>query len=145
MSQHLQIPGLTQTVHWHDFRILDHAGRSSWTHKPCKTLPQTLQTRQSTSTLHLMPRRPKTPEIEIDYIDKRLAKNIIKPEQTKLEALIVFVPEKGRTTQFGADYRKLNAVPKLDSSPMPYRRMYWLPKQRNRFINVDTNSEYWQI
>ncbi|XP_060708719.1 uncharacterized protein LOC132834020 [Hemiscyllium ocellatum] len=52
-------------------------------------------------------------------VEAMLGEDIIEPSQSDWSSPIVFVPNPDGTQRFRVDYRKVNAVTKLDSDPVP--------------------------
>lgn len=74
-----------------------------------------------------------------------LAENIIELAQTEWAAPNVSVPKKYQTLQICVDYRKLNAIAKQDSYPIPliYECIDSVDKPKV-FSALDAISVYWQ-
>lgn len=98
---------------------------------------------RNTAPVHSTPYRagPKTRGFERVKIDKMLVGNIIEPAQTEWASPIVFAPKEDGTLRFCVDYRKLNAVTKRDSSPIPrMEECIESLDQATVFSTLDANS-----
>ena len=85
-------------------------------------------------------------DIEREEVQKMLQKGVIEPSVSPWSSNIVLVKKKDGSTRFCVDYRKLNAVTKKDSSPLP-RVDECLDALADSvyFSCMDINAGYWQI
>ena len=75
-----------------------------------------------------------------------LEQGIIQPSQNPWASPIVLVAKKDATTQFCVDYRKLNALTKLDVFPLPrFDDSLALLAKAKYFSTLDLASGYWQV
>ena len=81
-----------------------------------------------------------------DMTEEMLEQGIIQPSQSPWASPIVLVAKKDGTTRFCVDYRKLNAVTKLDVFPLPRvdDSLDLLAKSKY-FSTLDLASGYWQV
>ena len=79
-------------------------------------------------------------------VDKMLEMKIIRPSVSPWASGVVIVPKPDRTIRFCVDYRKLNAVSKMDAYPLP-RVDEMLEKVASaKYIStLDLTKGYWQI
>ena len=89
---------------------------------------------------------PKAREFEKQEIDRMLAEKVIEPSDAEWASPVVFVPKKDGTLRFCVDYRKLNAVTKRDSYPIP-RMDECIDSlgEATIFTTLDCNDGYWQV
>lgn len=75
-----------------------------------------------------------------------LEQGVIRPSQSPWASPIVLVTKKDGTTRFCVDYRRLNALTKLDVFPLPRvdDSLDLLAKSRY-FSTLDLGSGYWQV
>lgn len=72
--------------------------------------------------------------------------DIIEPSVSPRDSPIVLVHKKDGSTRFCVEYRKLNAVTKRDSHPLPHiQESLDLLGQTRYFTTLDLFSEYWQV
>ena len=85
-------------------------------------------------------------DIEREEVRKILQKGVIEPSVSPWSSNIVLVKKKDGSTRFCVDYRKLNAVTKKDSYPLP-RIDECLDALAGSvyFSCMDINAGYWQI
>ena len=85
-------------------------------------------------------------DIEREEVRKMLQKGVIEPSVSPWSSNIVLVKKKDGSTRFCVDYRKLNAVTKKDSYPLP-RVDECLDALAGSvyFSCMDINAGYWQI
>ena len=85
-------------------------------------------------------------EIEREEVRKMLQKGVIEPSISPWSSNIVLVTKKDGSTRFCVDYRKLNAVTKKDSYPLPdIRQCLDALADSAWFSCMDINAGYWQI
>ena len=85
-------------------------------------------------------------EIEREEVPKMLQKGVIEPSISPWSSNIVLVTKKDGSTRFCVDYRKLNAVTKKDSYPLPdIRQCLDALADSAWFSCMDINAGYWQI
>ena len=85
---------------------------------------------------------------EVDrQLDEMLEKGIIEPTDSEWASPILMVKKADGTLRFCVDYRKLNAVSKHDSYPLPNINdcLSSLGKHSQYFTTLDMASGYWQI
>ncbi|XP_037866490.1 uncharacterized protein LOC119628437 [Bombyx mori] len=89
---------------------------------------------------------PVRKEVMRAELDKMLAEDVIEECESAWSAPCVLVPKPNGTYRFCVDYRKLNAVTKTDSYPMP--RIDELLQSTNGgcvMSSLDLRSGYWQV
>lgn len=89
---------------------------------------------------------PARKEVMRAELDKMLAEDVIEECESAWSAPCVLVPKPNGTYRFCVDYRKLNAVTKTDSYPMP--RIDELLQSTNGgcvMSSLDLRSGYWQV
>jgi hypothetical protein len=69
-----------------------------------------------------------------------LEDDIIEPSASPWASPVVLVKKKDGSTRFGVDYRKLNAVTKKDSYPLPHQESLDLLGQTQYFTTLDLFS-----
>ena len=75
-----------------------------------------------------------------------LKNNIIEPSQSEWSSPCVLVPKSDETFQFCTDFRKLNAVMKADSYPLPRVEDCIDRVGKARYATtLDLLKRYWQI
>ena len=85
-------------------------------------------------------------EIEREEVRKMLQKGVIEPSISPWSSNIVLVTKKDGSKRFCVDYRKLNAVTKKDSYPLPdIRQCLDALADSAWFSGMDINAGYWQI
>lgn len=87
--------------------------------------------------------RRKAEEAEVQ---RMLAAEVIEPSTSEWASPVILVPKPDGSLRFCVDYRKLNAVTKRDSYPMP-RMDDCIDSLGNAtlFTTLDCNSGYWQL
>ena len=84
-------------------------------------------------------------EVE-QMVEKMLGQGVIQPSKSPWASPIVLVAKKDGTTQFCVDYRKLNAVTKMDVYPLPrIDDTLDLLANNQYFSTLDLASGYWQV
>ena len=79
-------------------------------------------------------------------VQEMLERNVIRPSQSPWASPIVLVKKKDGTLRFCVDYRRLNAVTKLDVFPLPrIDDTLDLLSQTKYFTTLDLASGYWQV
>ena len=79
-------------------------------------------------------------------MNEMLKDGIIRPSDSPWASPITLVPKKDGTTRFCVDYRKLNAITKKDSHPLPYiQDVFDQLAGAKIFSTLDLRSGYWQI
>ncbi|RUA04454.1 MAG: hypothetical protein DSY43_06235 [Gammaproteobacteria bacterium] len=79
-------------------------------------------------------------------IDKMLEMKIIRPSVSPWASPVVIVPKPDKTIRFCVDYRKLNAVSKMDAYPLPrIDAMLEKVAVANVISTIDLTKGYWQI
>src|SRR5436305_10467469 len=88
----------------------------------------------------------KEKELEKEYIEEMLKKEIIRRSKSSWASSIVFVQKKGGEMRFCVDYRKLNKITKKNNHPLP-RIDEMLDKFEGSqwFSSIDLASAYWQV
>ena len=85
-------------------------------------------------------------EIEREEVRKMLQKGVIEPSVSPWSSNIVLVTKKDGSTRFCVDYRKLNAVTKKDSYPLPSVSQCLDALAGSVYFScMDINQGYWQI
>jgi hypothetical protein len=85
-------------------------------------------------------------EIEQREVERMLKAGVIEPATSEWASPVVLITKKDGETRFFVDYRRLNAVTKKDSYPLP-RMDECLDSlgEAGIFTTLDCNSGYWQI
>lgn len=100
------------------------------------------------SPIHQLPRRvPFALRGKIDdMVTEMLDKGVIKPSQSPWAGPVVLVSKKDGNLRFCVDYRKLNAVTKMDVFPLPrIDDSLDLLAHTQYFTALDLASGYWQV
>lgn len=103
---------------------------------------------QGSGPIRLRPYRasPRQKEVATKIIEELLENNIIQPSLSPWAAPIVLVKKKSGEDRLCIDYRKLNAVTKKDSFPLPrIDDVLDLLQGQKYFSTLDLASGYWQI
>ena len=103
---------------------------------------------QGQGPIRLRPYRtsPRQKEVAKQIIDELLDNNIIQPSTSPWSAPIVLVKKKTGEDRLCIDYRRLNAVTKKDSFPLPrIDDVLDLLQGQKYFSTLDLASGYWQI
>jgi len=81
-----------------------------------------------------------------DEVNRMLEAKVVRPSTSEWAIPVVFVPKEDRSPLFCVDYRRLNAVTKKDSYPIPRMEdcIDSLGDARV-FSRIDCNAGYWQI
>lgn len=89
---------------------------------------------------------PTQRKLEEAEVKKQLDQGVIEPASSEWGSPILFVPKKDGKLRFCVDYRKLNALTKRDSYPIP-RIDECLDSlgDASYFSSLDANSGYWQL
>ncbi len=89
---------------------------------------------------------PPQRELITQHITSMLEADIIEPSVSPWASPVVLVKKKDGSTRFCIDYRKLNAVTKKDSYPIPHiQESLDLLGQTQYFTTLDLFSGYWQV
>ena len=89
---------------------------------------------------------PPQRELITQHITSMFEADIIEPSVSPWASPVVLVKKKDGSTRFCIDYRKLNAVTKKDSYPIPHiQESLDLLGQTQYFTTLDLFSGYWQI
>lgn len=103
---------------------------------------------ENSQSIHSAPYRagPKAREHEWMKIKKMLSQQVIEPAHMSWLAPILFAPRKGGSLPFCVDYRRLTAVTKRDSYPIPCmdKCINYLGEVAV-FSTPDANSGNWQV
>lgn len=84
-------------------------------------------------------------EVE-QMVEKMLQQGVIKPSQSPWASPIILVAKKDGSTRFCVDYRKLNAITKMDVYPLPrIDDTLDLLANNQYFTTLDLASGYWQV
>ena len=79
-------------------------------------------------------------------VQRMLAAKVIEPSMSEWASPIILVPKPDGSLRFCVDYRKLNAVTKRDSYPMPRMdECIDTLGDAKLFTTLDCNSGYWQL
>ena len=82
----------------------------------------------------------------VQLMDEMLAQGVITPSSSPWASPIVLVAKKDGSTRFCVDYRKLNAITKLDVFPLPrIDESLDLLSGTEYFSSLDLASGYWQV
>ena len=96
-----------------------------------------------------MPRPvPHHRKVEVDrQLDEMLEKGIIEPTDSEWASPILMVKKADGTLRFCVDYRKLNAVSKHDSYPLPNMNdcLSSLGRHSELYSTLDMTAGYWQV
>ena len=85
-------------------------------------------------------------ETEREEVRKMLKKGVIEPSVSPWSSNIVLVTKKDGSTRFCVDYRRLNAVTKKDSYPLPNISQCLDALAGSVWFNcMDLNAGYWQL
>ena len=105
----------------------------------------TINTGNSTPIRQQARRIPFALRSKVDSMtEEMLEQGVIQPSQSPWASPIVLVAKKDGTTRFCVDYRRLNAVTKLDVFPLP-RVDDSLDLLAKYFSTLDLASGYWQV
>jgi len=75
-----------------------------------------------------------------------LETKVVRPSTSEWASPVVVVPKKDGSPRFCVDYRRLNAVTKKDSYPIPRMEVFIESLGDARvFSKLDCNAGYWQI
>ncbi len=105
-------------------------------------------TTNGTPPIRQRPYRTAPPQRELitQHITSMLETDIIEPSVSPWASPIVLVKKKDGSTRFCIDYRKLNAVTKKDSYPLPHiQESLDLLGKTEYFTTLDLFSGYWQV
>ena len=81
-----------------------------------------------------------------EMVDEMVQKGIIQPSKSPWASPVVLVTKKDGGTRFCVDYRKLNAVTKLDTFPLPrIDDSLDLLAHTKYFTTLDLVAGYWQV
>ena len=119
---------------------LDDLGRTSIVHHEITT--------DGTPPIRQRPYRtaPLQRELITQHITSMLETDIIEPSVSPWASPVVLVKKKDGSTRFCIDYRKLNAVTKKDSYPLPHiQESLDLLGKTEYFTTLDLFSGYWQV
>lgn len=79
-------------------------------------------------------------------VEEMLKDEIIRPSDSPWASPITLVPKKDGTTRFCVDFRKLNAVTRKDSHPLPnIQDVFDQLQGASIFSTLDLRSGYWQV
>ena len=79
-------------------------------------------------------------------VDEMLDKGVIRPSQSPWASPVVLVAKKHGSLRFCVDYRKLNAVTKMDVFPLPrIDDALDMLAHTQYFTTLDLASGYWQV
>ena len=89
---------------------------------------------------------PKEKEIINGQVDEMLAAGVIRPSRSPWSSPVILVPKKDGTIRFCVDYRRLNAVTKVETYPLPrVDETLRAFEGAACFSVMDMQSGYWQI
>ncbi len=89
---------------------------------------------------------PKEKEIIDRQIDEMLEAGVIKPSRSPWSSAVILVPKKDGTIRFCVDYRRLNAVTRVETYPLPrVDETLRAFEGAACFSVMDMQSGYWQI
>jgi len=94
------------------------------------------------------PRRPQiaTREAEDEILDNTLATGVIEPSNSSWASPVCLFKKKDSTFRFCIDYRRVNAVTKKDSYPIPdIQDAFDNLRGSQYFATIDLLSGYWQL
>lgn len=138
-----EIPGLLETIHQHDPRTSVRVRRPPRRHQNCKTSHLISEPWRSTGTFHSIPRWPKNSRVWLgrDREDARRKHHWIGTDW--MVSLIVFVSKNDRPMQFCVHCRKLYAISKCKSYPIPpMNKCIGSLGEGTVFYLLDTNGGY---
>ena len=130
--------------------LIDNADTFSFSTKDlgCTGLVKHHIDTQGQGPIRLRPYRtsPRQKEVAKGIIDELLDNNIIQPSTSPWSAPIVLVKKKSGEDRLCIDYRRLNAITKKDSFPLPrIDDVLDLLQGQRYFSTLDLASGYWQI
>ena len=89
---------------------------------------------------------PNAREFVAKEVDRMLRAGVVEPSDSPWASPVVLAPKKDGSLRFCIDYRRLNAVTKRDSYPLPRMDEYIDSLgEANVFTTLDANSGYWQV
>ena len=81
-----------------------------------------------------------------EMVAKMVARGVVEPSKSPWASPIVLVAKKDGSTRFCVDYRKLNAITKMDVYPLPrVDDLLDLLSNNDYFSTLDLASGYWQV
>lgn len=107
-----------------------------------------IETDDNTLPIHMAPYRTglRKREIITDCVNAMLKQDVIRPSRSDWSSPVVVVPKKNGKPRFCVDYRRLNAITKKDTYPIP-RMDDCLDSlgEAQFFSTLDCTAGYWQV
>eukprot|EP00170_Pyropia_yezoensis_P001936 contig_8302_g1940 len=107
-----------------------------------------IETDDKALPIHMAPYRTglRKREIITDCVNAMLKQDVIRPSRSDWSSPVVVVPKKNGKPRFCVDYRRLNAITKKDTYPIP-RMDDCLDSlgEAQFFSTLDCTAGYWQV